>query len=67
MGKAGRGVEVTGVTLTIPISSQKYHGQDPQPEIAYPNGKHLCGRKSVESTGTRLAELLLSFYKKRSE
>ncbi len=60
-------MEADDITLALKVSKEEYHGQDPQPAITYPDGEYIRGCQFIESIGTRLAELLLSFYKKRLE
>ena len=67
MGKGRRRMEADDTTLTLKVSKEKYHGQDTQPAITYPDGEYIRGSQSIKSIGTRLAKLLLSFYKKRPE
>lgn len=65
MGKRRRMLEADDIAVALKVSKEKYHGQDPQPAITYPDGEYIRGSQSIKSIGTRLAKLLLSFYKKR--
>ena len=67
MGKRRRMLEADDIAVALKVSKEKYHGQDPQPAITYPDGEYIRGSQSIKSIGTRLAKLLLSFYKKRPE
>jgi hypothetical protein len=67
MGKGRRKMETDDITFTLKVSKEKYNGQDTEPAFTYPNGQYIRGSPSVKSTDTRLAKLLLSFYKKRPE
>ena len=60
-------LETDDITLVLKVSKEKYNGQDTEPAFTYPDGQYIRGCQSIKSTDTRLAKLLLSFYKKRPE
>jgi hypothetical protein len=45
-----------GTSPALKFSKENDHGQNPLPEITYPNGKYLCGCKFDKSIDTRLAK-----------
>jgi hypothetical protein len=58
---------VADTSIAIKVSKENDHGQVAHPAFAHPNGKHLRGCQSDKPIDTRLAKLLLPFYKTKPE